>query len=1023
MGRAGAEPGGRANGTAATATPLGGTGAVFEGNVFPAADVDFYAFTAAAGDRIYAATSAPSSASGSKASVLDLLAPDGVTVLESEDDDSASPVSSASIAGFPIPSPGTYFLRIRHQLATGQVRPYRLFFQQRAGAPEAETEPNDTFPPGQALPAGGWVAGLTSADGPDTFAFDLAAGDTVFLSLDLDPERDGVEWDGSLALGLFGGGFLAADDGGAGTPDSEAFVQTVQTAGTYGISVSGTTFGTYHLSATVFPAADEGIDCATFTSAGGPVAIPAGPGTVTSTLTVPGNPRIADLDVEIDLLHSRLADLDVQLTAPAGNTVGIFSDIGSTLAGSPLAIDAAFDDEGAASGGFAAVENVRVTTEPDYRLAWFDGQPAGGTWTLTVRDDAAGEGGTLNGWSIRVCQPVPPPACAPGFVPATVYSTDFDFDDDGGFTHSGTADEWEQGTPDSAPLTGCNSGTSCWKTDLDGTYEPDSSQDLLSPVIDLANLAAPVVVRWAQKYQMGNASADRLLIEARAAGDPSRAVRLFDWLGASMTDTVGSPEVTVQEAAGWGLMSARADALAGLATELRFHLDSGGGSPLAGLAVDDVSVTACRPLTTDLVIFKTDRSATAVPGDTITYSIVVGNPPFGGDSTTAVVTDTFPPALTCTWTCSATNRSTCTAAGAGDISDTVFLPSPSTLVYIVTCAVDAAATGILTNTATVEGPFPDPDPSGNSSTDVDVLTPRAALAVSKTNGTATVNAGGRVTYTIAVSNEGPSNVPGATVTDDFPASLTCTWICQTARGATCTAAGSGDISDTVDLPARSHVVYTALCNLSRAASGTLSNTASVSVPAGVIDDLSNNSATDNDTIQGAPDAAVSGRKTASGTFAAGGTVVYTITLDNPGGAQADNPGHEFTDALAPQLTLISASATSGTATANHFLNTVTWNGAIPAGGSVTLTVTAVILQSAGGATVSNQGAIAFDANGDGTNESTAQTDDPALPGAADATSFQVAPEFLVEIPALAPAGLLVLATALAALSLALLRRL
>ena len=42
--------------------------------------------------------------------------------------------------------------------------------------------------------------------------------------------------------------------------------------------------------------------------------------------------------------------------------------------------------------------------------------------------------------------------------------------------------------------------------------------------------------------------------------------------------------------------------------------------------------------------------------------------------------------------------------------------------------------------------------------------------------------------------------PGATVVDTFPASLTCTWTCVGAGGGTCTAAGSGNLNDTVNLP-------------------------------------------------------------------------------------------------------------------------------------------------------------------------------------------------------------------------------
>jgi subtilisin-like proprotein convertase family protein len=585
------------NESATAANPIAGASAVIEGNVFPNGDADFFEFTAAMGDRIYAATMTGFSASGSNDSVLDLIGTDGTTVLETDDQDGSFGSASSSIAGFSIPVAGTYYLKVRHSSANSQLRPYRLFFQRRSGAPTAETEPNDA--PGQALPAGGWVAGSTSsAFDLDLYTLFLEAGDTVFLSLDLDPERDTVEWNGQLSLGPIGGSFLEANDAGAATPDSEAFFLTVHDAATYTVRVRGGAghFGTYHLSVTALSAANEGVDCTTYTSTDVPLPIPAGPGIVSSMLTVPGSPRIADLDVLIELTHSLMNNLDVELTAPTGNTVGLFSDIGSSTSGLDTTLDFTLDDEaGIPIGVFAVVAGANFTPELNHRLAWFDGQPAGGVWTLTVRDDLAADSGDLTGWSLRICQPSPPPSCFAGAVPVTVFSTDFETGD-AGFTHAGTLDEWELGLPVFHPVTGCNSGTHCWKTDLSDTYAASSTQDLLSPSIDLTAFVPPIVVTWAQKYQMESSSFDRVLIEARQTGAPMNAVRLFDWLGPTMTTTVGSPSVTIQEAAGWGLVSARADALSGLHAELRFHLDSDPGVEFAGLAIDDVSVTACLPL-------------------------------------------------------------------------------------------------------------------------------------------------------------------------------------------------------------------------------------------------------------------------------------------------------------------------------------------------------------------------------------------------------------------------------------------
>ena len=68
----------------------------------------------------------------------------------------------------------------------------------------AETEAERHFS-GQALLSGGWVSGDTSSTtDADFYSLNLNAGDTVFLSLDLDPERDSIDWNGQLGFGTFG---------------------------------------------------------------------------------------------------------------------------------------------------------------------------------------------------------------------------------------------------------------------------------------------------------------------------------------------------------------------------------------------------------------------------------------------------------------------------------------------------------------------------------------------------------------------------------------------------------------------------------------------------------------------------------------------------------------------------------------------------------------------------------------------------------------------------------------------------
>ena len=113
----------------------------------------------------------------------------------------------------------------------------------------------------------------------------------------------------------------------------------------------------------------------------------------------------------------------------------------------------------------------------------------------------------------------------------------------------------------STPVTGCNSGTNCWKTDLTGNYNAGSNQSLLSPNMSLTGLTKPITVSWAQKYQIENAAFDTFFVEVREPG-PVNARSLFRHYDATMQDFVGSPSTALNESAGWGLVSRRIDAYA-----------------------------------------------------------------------------------------------------------------------------------------------------------------------------------------------------------------------------------------------------------------------------------------------------------------------------------------------------------------------------------------------------------------------------------------------------------------------------
>src|SRR5204863_405907 len=141
----------------------------------------------------------------------------------------------------------------------------------------------------------------------------------------------------------------------------------------------------------------------------------------------------------------------------------------------------------------------------------------------------------------------------------------------------------------------------------------------------------------------------------------------------------------------------------------------------------------------------------------------------------------------------------------------------------------------------------DPNPANNSATDTSTITSRADLNITVTDAGAI--AGTKETYTIVVSNAGPSDVTGAVMTDTFSSLFTDVSFTATQNGGASgfTPSGAGNIGDTVTMPVGSRISYTARGTIDALAQGPLSNTATTTAPGGVTDpNLANNSASDID---------------------------------------------------------------------------------------------------------------------------------------------------------------------------------
>ncbi len=290
----------------------------------------------------------------------------------------------------------------------------------------------------------------------------------------------------------------------------------------------------------------------------------------------------------------------------------------------------------------------------------------------------------------------------------------------------------------------------------------------------------------------------------------------------------------------------------GSQTLTEFPSDGATKGASGNAATSITSVPLCEA--GDVSVTVDDGVATAAPGGTVTYSIVVTN---GASSTLAGirVTDAFPAEVTSTsWTCAPAVA--CSAAsGSGDVDVIVDLAGGATATITAVATVSTGATGSLTDTANVSTPAGviDPVAGNDSASDTDTLVASADLAVTLVDAPDPVDEGGALTYTITVDNNGPSDAAALTVTQALPAASTFTsaagagWTCGEAGGTvTCTraalAAGASAPDITVDV-------------VEGAQGGTVSSTATVS--ASTADpDAGNDTATQVTTVNGVNDAPV-----------------------------------------------------------------------------------------------------------------------------------------------------------------------
>ena len=330
-----------------------------------------------------------------------------------------------------------------------------------------------------------------------------------------------------------------------------------------------------------------------------------------------------------------------------------------------------------------------------------------------------------------------------------------------------------------------------------------------------------------------------------------------------------------------------------------------------------------------------------VAGTTLTYTLqATNNGP--GNATGVTVSDPLPAGVTFVSSSAGTfNSSTDTLTDA--VGSLAVRASQS---ITVTVKVGALVTGTLSNTATVSGNQPDSNPSNNTSTAITTVTTQTDLAIVKTGAPNPVVAGNNLTYTLTVTNNGPSTATGVTISDPLPAGET---FVSTTGGTF----RSGILTDSVGTLAvgASRFDLHATVTVGASVTGTLTNTATITrdqpdpTPG-------NNTSTVVTTVISQADVSIT-KAASANPVSPGGDLVYTLVVTNNGPSDAANV--TVSDPLPSSVTY---NSDTDNGNFNASTNTDTFSlGTLTAGQSVTISIDTTVNFSAPDGALTNTATV------------------------------------------------------------------
>ena len=303
----------------------------------------------------------------------------------------------------------------------------------------------------------------------------------------------------------------------------------------------------------------------------------------------------------------------------------------------------------------------------------------------------------------------------------------------------------------------------------------------------------------------------------------------------------------------------------------------------------------------DLALTKTETPNPVQAGRSLGYALTVTN---NGPSTATGVTVTDPLPATVSFAAASASQGEC--SGTATITCNLgALASGAQATVTITVTADQA--GTVTNTASVSSETTDPSRSNNSATATTTVDPAADLALTKTGAPSSV-VGSSLTYTLTVTNNGPSAAAGVTVSDTLPPNVTFDSAVSSADS--CNRASGTVICAIGTLAAGAQATVTIVVTPTK--TGTIASTAQVSSQ--TADPVASNNVASAGTIVtaagggAAADLAVT-QIAAPDPVRVGGDLTYTVSVKNIG--QGAAPGTGFLDWLPAGVELVSVAADQG----------------------------------------------------------------------------------------------------------------